>query len=438
MQVTNTLMTPLNNKYVLAIWISLLIFLVGCASNGALSSTTQTPTRIGTKLTTQEIIPTEIATNSPPIPTATLFIETPTVETIGKVEADCVQILTGAPKDKIFQGLAVFYNPEGKNYELYDLKTGVEKEIAGKGNRDLSVSPNRKAYAYHNIQSNQLLVFSSAGQLLHTLVWKKDWGYVGNWIDDERILIELSKPDQSRPTYDEYPRTLLILNPVTGEQKVYPPNFPDIDKAANIEWDGFGSTVYDPLVTRVIYPANVKGNSAMSYILWDVPGNREIKQLQLPVALGGMPRWFTDGTKFILNGHDGEFYVVNRDGEVSQITHVNSGTNGSKFSSRYYSWSPDGKTVALWLESTESKSTHIALLDVDNQKIKDLCIPAGYNPMRLEYTPIPVWSPDGKYLLIEADNQENGESDVVVVDVEAQTAQKIASNRNPLGWIVLP
>lgn len=438
MKATYTPMIPKNNKIALSVWISLLIFLVGCTSNSALSLPTLTPTGIETKLSTQEIIPTEAATKNPPTPTATLFVEPPTVAPLDQVEADCVQVITEAPKDKTYQGLVAFYNPESKNYGLYDLKTGVEKEILGKRNRDFSVSPSRKAYAYHNIQSNQLLVFSSARQLLHTLDWKKDWGYIGNWINDERLLIEFSKPDESNPSYDEYPRTLLILNPSTGEQKMLAPSFPDIDKTANIEWDGFGSTVYDPLITRVIYPANVKGNSAMSYILWDVPGNREIKQLQLPVALGGMPRWFADGTKFILNGQDGEFYVVDRDGEISQITHVNLSTNGSNFSSRYYSWSPDGKTVALWLESTESKSTHIALLDVDNQKIKDLCIPAGYNPMRLNYTPIPVWSPDGKYLLIEADNQKNGGSDVVVVDVEAQSAQKIASNRNPLGWLVLP
>lgn len=427
-----TLMILYNRR--LSVWLSLLFLLVSCAGNGELSSITPTVIAVEPKLSTVEILPTDTITKSF-LPTVTPLVVRPTAEPTSQVETACINVLTEKPKGMTYQGIAVFFNPDSQNYELYDFGSGIKKVVPGQRNSELSISPDRKSFALHDRSANQLKVFSSEGKLLHTIGWENEWGYVGDWLDSEHLLIEMSKPDQSRPTYDEYPRTLLLLDPSTGETKELLPNFPEIDKGANIEWSGSGSTVYDPRLTRVIYPASVE-NIGLSYTLWDISSNQKI--MQSPVALGGRPRWYMDGTKFLLNGHDGEFYLGNRDGEISKITYLNQESNESFFYSIYYSLSPNTKAVALWLESLKPKSTHLAILDIENYKMRDLCLMAGYNPTQLLYTPFPIWSPDSNNLLVEASNQESGESEVMVIDIESQTAHRIVGSRNPVGWLVLP
>jgi hypothetical protein len=403
----------------------ILLFLLLAGCNGKQAPTPATPT--------PESIPTA---------TATFLAQTPT-ELPGGLQTDCVQVLPEAPGGKTYPGLAVLFNPVSKNYELFDIKTGIQKVFPKKGDQ-ISISPNRKFFASNNWNSNQLFIYSSEGQLIQTIAWEETWGWIGDWLNNEQLIILFTKPDESRPQVEEYPRTLLVLNPFTGGKKVLPPNFPDIDKGSIfLMWGGSGTTVYDPSLTRVIYAASIE-DIGLGYILWDVPGARKI--MHVPVAAGSDPVWFRDGTKFLLNGHDGEFYLVSRDGEVSQITHmdpvildgITQDANGESHYSYYYDFSPDGKMASLWLETLVAKTTHLALLDLEKREIKDLCIQAGYDPMKLEYVPIPVWSPDSKYLLVEAASQMSGESEVLLVDIEANTAYPVAKNRGPVGWLALP
>jgi hypothetical protein len=408
----------------------LFLLLVGCTGKQAPTPAMPTP----------ESIPTATAVESP-APTATFLAQTPT-ELPGGSQTDCVQVLPEAPRGKTYPGLVLFFNPEAKRYELFDFESGVKKVFPDKGD-PASISPDRKSFALGNWETNQFFIFSSEGQLLHTLAREKNWALFGTWLNNEQLIILSSKPDESRPLVVEYPRELLLINLKTGERKVLPPNYPDIDKGSIfLMWGGSGTTVYDPSLTRVVYAASIE-DIGLGYVLWDVPGARKI--MHVPVADGGDPVWFHDGTKFLLNGHDGEFYLVSRDGEVSQVTYMNpvildgitQDANGESHYSYYYDFSPDGKMASLWLQTLVAKTTHLAILDLEKREIKDLCIQAGYDPMKLEYVPIPVWSPDGKYLLVEAASQTKGESEVLLVDVEANTAYPVATNRGPVGWLAL-
>jgi Tol biopolymer transport system component len=47
----------------------------------------------------------------------------------------------------------------------------------------------------------------------------------------------------------------------------------------------------------------------------------------------------------------------------------------------------------------------------------------------------PIWSPDGKYLVIEANRQEDGNTQTVLIDLEGKFAVPILENALPIGWL---
>ena len=127
------------------------------------------------------------------------------------------------------------------------------------------------------------------------------------------------------------------------------------------------------------------------------------------------------------------------------MTHLSTGTQTRQSNIRYvpekYSWSPDGRFAAFWLMSIDeygaSGSGTFVILDTVTGEIMDYCISAGViENYSGNYLFEPVWSPDGKYLAINANLQENGNFDTLLVDLEDGSAAKIGENLAPRGWLV--
>ena len=253
----------------------------------------------------------------------------------------------------------------------------------------------------------------------------------------------MAEPDPSAPGWDIYPPTVIVVNPFHDKIQTLPPDFPDIDLIYNLlSWNQSGTTVYDPTLTRVVYPGSVttddyQGNG---YILYGIPEKKKLAQI--PSWFDPPPVWSPDGSKFIVKGDD-EFYVVGYDGGVTKITHMNpnfdpSKMTGATYSAEYYDWSPDGRHVALWLYDIASDHRTLAILDTQTGAVRDTCIAAGY--MDPTFTPPnPVWSPDGKSLVVAAHYRpDDYGNDVVLIDLEKNTAYKLTSNKIPVGWLISP
>jgi len=239
--------------------------------------------------------------------------------------------------------------------------------------------------------------------------------------------------------FQKYPRDYIVLNVFSGESQELISDYPDIDKASHsFRWGYSGTTVYDPTLTRVMY--------LNGYSLYDIPNKTILAQLSTG-HWGDEPKWSPDGSQIIVSA-GAEFYLISRDGQITQASHMNPDYNpetekGYDYISSYYSWSPDGRKVALWLQVFDSKTINpiitLAVLDIASGIITDTCIPAGFNPERLFYFPEPVWSPDGNSLVVDTNYREEDKSnDVVMVDLQNQAAYKVFENYYPLGWLVAP
>lgn len=348
------------------------------------------------------------------------------------VEKKCLTILPELRTDRKYSGQIVLKSL-GSPYLLYDVGTGEKYEIPQNPEnkvivRTLAVSPERTLYAYEYYGSDQLVIASSDHKIKRIVAIPDLWHF-SRWQNDKSLLFVIYEPTDD-PHWGNYPPTLGLFNTFTGEKQVLAPDFPDIDKANPIlRFEESGITVYDPTMSRVVYE-----REDWNVILWDIPNKKQLAQLPLGGLGVTVPLWLPDGSKYIMMAKDGYFYLVTRDGLITQVSFV-------KMDAELFSWSPDNRHIAFWRVSPDLEDRTLHLLDTKTGQMSDLCITIGYNPEGGygATAPIPIWSPDGSGMAVGANFNENTQgSDLLLLDLDENTAVKIGENTSPVGWLSEP
>jgi Tol biopolymer transport system component len=140
-----------------------------------------------------------------------------------------------------------------------------------------------------------------------------------------------------------------------------------------------------------------------------------------------------------------DFYLVSRDGkEFQRITDFASEFNFVSIPE--YTWSLDNQRIAFWLKLKDDgqqagAQSELAILDIPTRQVTRLCIQGissiTYESIVMDH-PEPIWSPDGRYLMItQWDNPTSPKKYyVLVVDTETGSIEKISENTAPVGWMV--
>ncbi|MGC1374776.1 MAG: hypothetical protein WA821_01045 [Anaerolineales bacterium] len=314
----------------------------------------------------------------------------------------------------------------------------------------MAISPDRKQLAYTYFLKGPLQIVDSSGAQIASQPLPQGWVGVLRWIDMDTLLME--KFAEEIDYYRD--ASSIIYHFKTGEQQELPPNYPGIDLSTRYQWGNYSytRTVYDPSFSRVIYPG---------LVLWDMQNNRQIVELHQGIeqTLGGAPQWSQDGSFFIAsvspqaevlgtlykNATDGlpykggyELMRVSRDGQAQRLTTL---TTQYYAGEEAFSLSPDEKHIAFWLvpdygvDPVWKAPKSLAILDMESGEITDLGIPGG------ESSVAPIWSPDGKYLVVsrlapDGTVDKSTFPDVLLVDLENKQAVRIAENSVVRGWMV--
>lgn len=432
-----------------------MFIIVGCSANEKKSNSRSTSLSVTTPVVQQidATILTETSTpRSTSAPSTTTQIpitppyaptEIPTLSPETGIIRHCLNIQANLPENRGYLGVIAFENHfPGSNHTVsfQDLSTGAFKDIPGRG-INLATSPSREMLAYEDLTANVLNIYTADGNLNKSIGWGKYWGTIQRWVDNQQIAIELAEPDPNDPGNDQYPAKVIIYNFFTNRTIItFKPEYPGFDRGyPRTPWGRTGSMVFDPKLTRVVYPGFI--NNTSGYIVYDIMKKQKITLIPNNTWFNHPPVWAPDGSKFIMMG-DSEFLIVGYDGKFSQITRINPGfdqnrTTNVGINASYYNWSPDGFHVALWLEV--NKTNTLAILNTQTDLITDTCILAGFDPISTVTDPSPVWSPDGSSLVVAANYRpdENG-NDVLLVDLKNKTAYKIANNNMPVGWLISP
>lgn len=450
--------------------LGIMALLAGCYGNGS-----SVPTVTATTVPTHRIEPKASVTA---VPTQTLEV-TPSASLSGASQAtayppethmksQCLDVESTPFSEIGSSGVLVLKNQGDKPGTLHlDMSSGQIAEVTkeGEGQIEPIVSPNGSFVAYEHViydaagkvVKTELVVANAKGQPLSVMPWEDEWSVMPAWLDNEHVVINAAGLNPKENTGDE-PDTMLALDPFSGKRQILKPDFP---KILNISWsshfvplpfwDGWSGVIYDPTLTRAIYPRFVGDSKEMyTYAIWDPSKRRLVATLEdvFSSTISGyfpMPVWSPDGSRFVFEGFDPtadpvkmELYEVNRNGQAKQLTQL---APAAYVWDTGLSWSPDGRYIAMFLApytGGPSDKARAAVLDTETLDVTDYCVSVtfsgeGYGAGGPVWPP--VWSPDGKQFVI-MDWYEKEHRRVILVDIEKNIAAQIAEDMEPVGWMV--
>ena len=385
----------------------------------------------------------------------------PLVPPQGELAAQYLDILPELPPEAGIEGVLVLDSRLEVNRRvtgdtfLLNLATGDSRQIAnepGENQIDHTVSPDRTLLAYRsaivdasdNISNEELVISDATGQRLKSIPWEEGWVGIPGWLDNHRLVIRHTGLDSDENQVLK-PATLLLLDPFTGKRQVLKPDFTGIYGTPKAYWDGWGGTLYDPTLTRVIYPY-LGDDDLYTYALWDLQKQKLVTTLEAvfagPVSVdwAPMPIWSPDGSRLVVTGiakdANGdivfETYLVTRDGQVEQLTDLH---ENKRAELEMYSWSPDGRYIAAWLFTDENRERSVMsdLVIVDTQTRHDHRLLYQNRIRTLDR----VWSPDGQQLIV---TERTGGTDpstvryrVILVDLARGFAAQIKEEVEAFG-----
>jgi hypothetical protein len=374
-------------------------------------------------------------TKSTPSPTAEST--PPTITSTVGISKQCLTVQDDVDQAITAEGHIVLYG-----INILHLPTREENPLP-KGTNDIlsnpSVSPDGKSLAYIHTEydedwkflNSHLLATTAEGVPQAKIPWTEGWGAIWGWLDNSRLLIL---------PIDRPPGTMILLDPFASTRQELMPTFPDVyAQKVPTRWENFTVVIYEPSLEKVVYLRDTFSEEGLGIVLWDLQSNRELWQLSHTSAEIVTPKWSPDGEKLTVaepttsDGYHFEILSVDSQGKVTQLTNLTSIYSVTLIGD--FNRSPDGRFIAFWFEDRPSPQEgdgleRLLVLDTRENKITDYCIPGSV----LGSARAPIWSPDGRYIVVENIYEANS-SRVILVDIQENMAWQIAENQRPAGWM---
>jgi Tol biopolymer transport system component len=204
------------------------------------------------------------------------------------------------------------------------------------------------------------------------------------------------------------------------------PAFPHVP-SVSYHYNGIPENIYyNKSLSHVAY---LEDADAWQTIIYDVKNNKVVWKGNKD--LFGDFGWSPDGTKIVLEKslEKGRMALVSID--LNGDEKLFSSTNDIIYSIEF-SWSPNSKLIAAWLDSP-SHVKSLSIIDPENNKITDYCIDEhttrGYSPR---------WSPDNNFVAVPVIDDKRNVWTTIVLDIHTGQAYRLSDNDVVFGWMVKP
>lgn len=430
----------------------LLIFVL-CALSGCALGEDHTPisaTVITQSPSSTPSLPPTLTPTATITPTSTpTFTPTPTPYEIKK---SCVTFRDINPAELI-RGGVIIWKPEMGTAFARDYSDPLSKDQPFKkyNLRGWYVSPDYTkimyVWYYKPLDRSVWIIASPTGQEIWFKVDDDPKFNFFLWFDNERLLATEDFPNFS------------LLNYLTGEKQKIDLQFPDFaedafDFVGGMGWD-YPMFLFNPQLTRVLYPAE-DDNDPWNYYpvyFYSTETNEILASWKTQNLYGSTPIWDSRGevVYFAANLEEDEdytnrdyitdFYSVNMRGEITPITHFGMSMNRNEqqfvidenYNQGFY-LSPDNQWIALWYWGPSRPEpavySHLAVLDIKNQTVTDLCIDRKGNTYIL-------WSPDSTQLIVynESGHWPRPPIEILLIDLPTNTAVRFDLDLIPVAWL---
>lgn len=375
---------------------------------------------------------------------------------LSEIQFDCLKIRNDSTQLANIEGVLALVEIKDldrleQNLFLWDLGSGEQKAISTPGTFRYSVSPGGNFIAFDkaifegdHFNSLPIIIIDSDGNPLVTID-EQIGGYGFEWLDEENLLI--NSPIGNNP--------LILFSPFTHKQKIIEP-FPTesirlFDSELIYSWGfyAYHKIVYNKDLTRALYAFS--GDGGPSVAIHNMTTNKDMAIFPTNEAFGVLPKWSSDGDKVAigLNTNSStrtdtanygiykyEIFIISHDGEKLYSTNLASLSESIYISA--LSWSPDNNHIAFWYTTNGeniNENLELAVLDLNTKEVKNYCIMKNAEDHAWKRNDIsPIWSPDGKYLLVEI-NDNNQNPRTIIVDIIQEEAIFVKSGVLPVAWM---
>jgi hypothetical protein len=209
---------------------------------------------------------------------------------------------------------------------------------------------------------------------------------------------------------DEY--NWMVWDPFADKAEMVSARLPGIGTAYEMTYI---APIYDPRFEQVVYPCDACGEE--DFRSYHVPSQRVV----WAVEFGDdpfedpewQPVWSEDGEMAAFYFGLNKLWIVNRDGE-SILKAILPYGESEGWAVNTFSWSPDGKQLAMFRNSKDPDSPILSILSIEEGKLVNLCAQINYGSLG--------WSYDSRYIFYVS-HRSTGETESVIVILDTTTGE---------------
>lgn len=318
-------------------------------------------------------------------------------------ETSLTDIATGTiVVEKIQTGTPIFLDLQtNQKYEAPAIPETVHLEKA--------ISPDRKllatiGFSRDNHDIRYLRIFNALGEVQGETTFDIPNLHNVRWLDNQNLLLDTSLTPQDG--------SVLLYNPFTYKQVTISNEMPFFWKTSELDPSVRWLVGYSPNLEWGVYRADDDSGSISASsgnyfgpVVYDFSNRKPIWFPSDPIVPYLSPKWSPDGNRVLLDSSN-QIYIVTREGNVTPL--LDESNPNHVFSPL---WSPDGNKIAFW------NNDSFMLYNILDGILHDLCF-------TLDQAYRYAWSPDNRFILIEAYAEENG----ALIDIQENIIYSITTS----------